>query len=135
MLGKQFFTFVLIAAVCGFVLTACGTGIGNTSLTADALRTSPKDAIAYQFALVKEGNLAKLKECFTERQQINLTPEVVEKGKAQAAKYTLEDLYAEAEMGEFDGKETAKIKMKNGRTLTTLVQTDGKWLADTVWFK
>jgi hypothetical protein len=133
MLGKQFFTFVLIAAVCGFVLTACGTGIGNTSLTADALRTSPKDAIAYQF--VKEGNLAKLKECFTERQQINLTPEVVEKGKAQAAKYTLEDLYAEAEMGEFDGKETAKIKMKNGRTLTTLVQTDGKWLADTVWFK
>jgi hypothetical protein len=28
-----------------------------------------------------------------------------------------------------------KIKMKNGRTLTTLVKTDGKWLADTVWFK
>ena len=30
---------------------------------------------------------------------------------------------------------TAKITMKNGRTLTTLILTDGKWLADTIWFK
>lgn len=132
---KNLFAFTLIAAVCGFVLTACGAGGSATTLNADALKTSPKDSIAYQFALVKEGNLAKLKECFTERQQTNLTPEAVEKGKTQAAKYTLDDLYAEAEMGEGDGKKTAKVKMKNGRTLTTLVQTDGKWLADTVWFK
>jgi len=38
-------------------------------------------------------------------------------------------------MGEADGKKTAKVKMKNGRTLSTLVETDGKWLADTIWFK
>jgi len=25
--------------------------------------------------------------------------------------------------------------MKGGRSLTTLVKVDGKWLADTVWFK
>jgi hypothetical protein len=32
-------------------------------------------------------------------------------------------------------KTEIKIKMKNGRTLTTLVNVDGKWLADTLWFK
>ena len=29
----------------------------------------------------------------------------------------------------------AKIMMQNGRTLTTLILTDGQWLADTIWFK
>ena len=48
---------------------------------------------------------------------------------------TLDDLYASAEMGEYEGKKNAKIKMKDGRTLTTLVETDGKWLSDTIWYK
>ena len=52
-----------------------------------------------------------------------------------ASKYTLDDLVGAVEMGEDEGKQTARIKMKNGRTLTTLILTDGKWLADTVWFK
>ncbi|HEX7316165.1 MAG TPA: hypothetical protein VF297_19820 [Pyrinomonadaceae bacterium] len=64
-----------------------------------------------------------------------ITKEVVEKAKGDAAKYTLDDLYASAEMGEADGKKTAKVKMKNGRTLTTLIETNGQWLADTIWFK
>ena len=38
-------------------------------------------------------------------------------------------------MTEADGVKRAKVTMKNGRTLTTLVLTDGKWLADTIWFK
>ena len=33
------------------------------------------------------------------------------------------------------GKDSLKIKMKNGRTLTTLLKVDGKWAADTIWFK
>ena len=33
------------------------------------------------------------------------------------------------------GQLTAKIKMKNGRTLTTFVLVDGEWQADTLWFK
>ena len=55
--------------------------------------------------------------------------------KSNAAKYTIDDLVGAVELGEAEGMKTAKIKMKNGRTLTTLVQTNGKWLADTVWFK
>jgi len=100
-----------------------------------ALTKSPKDSIAYQFQLVKEGNVEKLKGCVTERLRDLVTPETVEKGKAQSANYTLDDLVASVEMVEDAGQKTAKIMMKNGRTLTTLVETDGKWLADSVWFK
>ena len=95
----------------------------------------PKSSIAYQFDLVKAGDADKLKNCFTPRVRDGITKEVVEKAKGEAAQYTLDDLYASAEMGEADGKKTAKVKMKNGRTLTTLIETDGQWLADTIWFK
>ena len=95
----------------------------------------PKSSIAYQFELVKAGDLDKLKAALTERVRSNLTQETVDKAKTNAAKYTIDDLYDSAEMGESDGKKTAKIKMKNGRTLTTLIETDGQWLADTIWFK
>jgi len=95
----------------------------------------PKSSIAYQFDLVKAGDADKLKNCFTARVRDGVTPEVVEKAKGQAAQYTMDDLYASAEMGEADGKKTAKVKMKNGRTLTTLIETDGQWLSDTIWFK
>lgn len=95
----------------------------------------PKSSIAYQFDLVKAGDADKLKECLTPRVRDEITPEVVEKAKGEAANMTMDDLYADAEMGEEGGKKTAKVKMKNGRTLTTLIEEDGKWLADTVWFK
>lgn len=98
--------------------------------------SDPKGSIAYQFELVKAGDYDKLKSCcFTDRVKGNLTKQIVDEAKTAAAKYTMEDLYASAEDGEWEGKKTKKIKMKNGRTLTTLVETDGKWLADTIWFK
>ena len=85
--------------------------------------------------MVKAGDADKLKTCLTPRLRDGVTKEVMDKAKTEAAKYTLDDLYASAEMGEAEGKKTAKVKMKNGRTLTTLVETDGQWLADTMWFK
>jgi hypothetical protein len=95
----------------------------------------PKSSIAYQFDLIKAGDVDKLKNCLTPRVRDSVTKEVVDKAQGQASQYTIDDLYASAEMGEADGKKTAKVKMKNGRTLTTLIETDGQWLADTVWFK
>ena len=106
----------------------------NTS-TATGSLADPKSSIAYQFELVKAGDLDKLKACLTPRLRDGLTQEALDKAKANAAAYTIDDLYDSAEMGESDGKKTAKVKMKNGRTLTTLIETDGKWLADTIWFK
>ena len=130
---------LILLLVLGSVFMAgcggAGSNAGSSKTSDEGLNKSPKDSIAYQFELVKEGNTDKLKECFTERLRDRITPEAVEKAKSQASNYTLDDLVASVEMGEAEGKNTAKVMMKNGRTLTTLVQTDGKWLADTVWFK
>lgn len=119
-------SFVFLAFVCLGMIAAPV----RADDTADV-----KQAISAQFELLKAGDVEKLKAHFTERQKERITKEAVEKGKANAEKMTLDDLVASVDLGTFDGKKTAKIKMKNGRTLTTLIQTDGKWLADTVWFK
>lgn len=138
---------LVLSLICGvLVLVACG-GIGSkpnsesissnssSKPSDEALKRSPKDSISYQFDLLKQGDAERLKECFTSRIRDRITSEAVEKGKAQASNYTLEDLVDSVEMGEAEGQKTAKIMMKNGRTLTTLIETDGKWLADTVWFR
>ena len=111
-----------------------GTGGGGGS-TSDSSLSDPKGSIAYQFELLKAGDADKLKTCFTDRLRDRITKELVDSAKTEAGRYTMDDLYASAEPGEYEGKKTMKVKMKNGRTLTTLVQTDGKWLADTIWFK
>jgi hypothetical protein len=122
--------FALLAAAS--FSAACSGASNNNS--AGSLG-DPKSSIAYQFELIKAGDMDKLKTCLTPRVRDGVTKEIVDKAKTDAAKYTMDDLYASAEMGEAEGKKTAKVKMKNGRTLTTLIETDGKWLADTIWFK
>jgi hypothetical protein len=150
---KTRFMFVLLAACLMFA--ACGSKDDNTGggsnvsnsgsssskpaesssgKTADSSLSDPKGSIAYQFELLKAGDVDKLRACFTERQRPRITKEIVDTAQSEAGRMTLDDLYASAEPGEYEGKKTTKVKMKNGRTLTTLILTDGKWLADTVWF-
>jgi hypothetical protein len=131
----------------GSLLAACSAATTNTSPTSTTSPANkaaavpagslkdPKSSITYQFELVKAGDLANLKACMTPRVRDGVTQEVVDKARVDAAKYTIDELYDSEEMGETDGQKTAKIKMKNGRTLTTLIETDGQWLADTIWFK
>ena len=102
--------------------------------TSDSSLSTPKGSIAYQFELLKAGDADKLRPCFTERLRDRITRERVDKARGEVGSMTIDDLFASMEQGQYEGKNTAKVKMKNGRTLTTLVQTDGKWLADTVWF-
>lgn len=116
----------------GSLLVACS---GSSTNSSGGALNDPKSSLAYQFELVKAGDVDKLKNCLTPRVRDGVTKEVLDKAKINAATYTIDDLYASAEMGEAEGKKTAKVKMKNGRTLTTLVETDGQWLADTIWFK
>ena len=95
----------------------------------------PKTSIAHQLQLLQAGDAAQLKECFTARQQPKITKELVTSAQQTAQRMSLDDLVTTIQMGEFEGHKTAKIMMKNGRTLTTLILTDGKWLSDTIWFK
>ena len=121
---------------CAFVLLwLSAPGAAQDKDKKEAPLSTPKGSIEHQLKLLKDGDVEKLKACFTERQRDNITKEAVEKAKATAGKAAVDELVASVEMGEAGGKKTAKITMKNGRTLTTLILTDGKWLADTVWFK
>ena len=90
-----------------------------------------KDVIAKQLGYIKAANVAKLKAGFTARLQDRITAENVKKAQKEVGSMTIGDLVAEV----LSSEGRIKIKMKNGRTLTTLVKVDGKWLADTVWFK
>ncbi len=98
--------------------------------------STPRGSIGYQFGLLKQGNIEALKACFTEDVRERITAEAVKVGQQNAENTTLDDLLGEVIESEGLGAtRSVKIKMKNGRTLTTLVLTDGKWLAETVWFK
>ena len=96
---------------------------------------TPQNSLAHQMKLLAAGDVEKLKACFTERLRSSITAESVAKGKEELSSYTLDDLYASEERGEYKGSETCKVKMKNGRTLTAFMLVDGHWLADTVWFQ
>ncbi len=91
-----------------------------------------KAFIAKQVEQIKKGDVAGLKAGFTMRLQEKITETNVKKAAGQVAKMPIDELvFAVAAAG----KDSLKIKMKNGRTLTTLVRVDGHWAADTVWFK
>jgi hypothetical protein len=87
--------------------------------------------IGKQVELIKKSDVAGLKAGFTKRLQDRITDDNVKKAQKEVGSMTIEDLVASVAAG----KDSLKIKMKNGRTLTTLVKVDGKWFADTVWFK
>jgi hypothetical protein len=95
----------------------------------------PESSLRHQFELLRAGDTERLRDCFTARLHESITEEVVRQGRREAAEYAFEDLWASAEIGQLGGRSTCKVTMQNGRTLTTLILTDGRWLADTVWFR
>ena len=90
-----------------------------------------KAFIGKQVEQIKKGDVAGLKAGFTARLQDKITDANVKAAQKEVEKYKLDDLVVSVEK-KGDG---LKIKMKGGRSLTTLVKVDKKWAADTVWFK
>jgi hypothetical protein len=112
--------------VLAFLLVA---GLALPALADDL--ADAKSVIGKQVELIKKGDVAALKAGFTKRLHDRITKENVEAAQKEVGKMTIDDLVASVEAG----KDSLKIKMKNGRSLTTLVKVDGAWLADTIWFK
>ncbi|HAH48665.1 hypothetical protein [Gimesia sp.] len=102
---------------------------------AHQLKLKSREIIEKQLQFIREGDVAAMQPYFTERVRKLITKEALEQAKKQAETASLEELVHEIEIQEVDGVLQAKIKMKNGRTLTTLVPVQGKWEADTIWFK
>lgn len=101
-----------------------------TPARADSLSTA-KAQISKQLGFIKAGNAKALQASLTERFAGRVNDDMMKKAKKEVGSISIDELVSEAA-----GSETSiKIKMKNGRTLTTLVKVNGKWLADTLWFK
>ncbi len=104
--------------------------------SAEAGAMDPEGAMIAQIELLKAGKTEELRSHFTARLQGEITEEAVSKGKAESEKMPPPaELIKEIKDKEVDGVKTAKVIMPSGRVLTTLVLEDGKWLADTVWFR
>ncbi|WP_339727518.1 tetratricopeptide repeat protein [uncultured Gimesia sp.] len=94
-----------------------------------------REIIALQLQYIQKGDVAAMKPFFTKRVRKRITAESLEMAKQLAASATPEELIHSLQIEGSGDQIRAKIKMKNGRTLTTLVPVEGKWEADTVWFK
>jgi len=108
-----------------------------TALAGDVPATTKtfQQEISFQIELMKKGDVEKLKYRFTERQRNKIIKKMTEKAVKEVGNYSIDELVHKVEPGKHKGRLTAKIKMKNGRTLTTFVLVDDEWQADTLWFK
>lgn len=90
-----------------------------------------KDFIATQIAAIQRGDVAAVRAGLTERHRDKVTPEMLAKAKQELGSITLDELVEST----VETAGSIKVLMKNERTLTTLVEIDGTWAADTLWFK
>jgi hypothetical protein len=113
-------------------LSLCLLGLVASPAAADEL-SDARAVISKQVDALKKGSEAEVRKHFTARLRDRITADAIKAAQKELGKITLEELVASVAPG--SDKDSLKIKMKNGRTLTTLVKVDGKWLADTIWFK
>jgi hypothetical protein len=116
---------IFITTICLFI---------TTIISADAKETA-KAEITRQFKLLQEGDVTRLKARFTKRLRDRVTEAKVRQAQKEIKNYSVDTLVNSVIEGEYEGKKTIKIKMKNSRTLTILVEEGGEWYADTLWFK
>jgi hypothetical protein len=96
----------------------------------NALATA-KAVISKQVEKIKANDVEGLRGTFTERAQGRINEAGVKKAADLIKDMTIDDLVG----GVQPTVDSIKIKMKNGRTLTTLLRVAGEWKADTVWFR
>lgn len=149
--------FVMLTLSSGLFLAACGGDktepqieppssveevqalprVGATLPTTDELDPANAQAVIFhQIELLRAGNVEELKLWFTARLKDELTPEVLSAAVAEAKNMPAKEQMAQTiEVRDDGGKRIAVVTMEGGRTLTTMVFTDGKYLSDTLWFQ
>ena len=109
--------------------------VGNSDADAEKLKQVSRAIMARQLELIRQGDAASMKQFFTPRLHDRITPELLEKAKQGIEKVTPEQLVHELVITQTATGPVAKIRMKSGRTLTTLIVVNRKWVADTIWFQ
>ncbi len=102
---------------------------------ADQLTKKSREIIKLQLQYIQNLDVKSMKPYFTERVRNLITADLLKSARKQAETARPEELVHEIQLEESGDQIQAKIKMKNGRTLTTLIPVNGKWEADTIWFK
>ncbi|MFK7779028.1 MAG: hypothetical protein QM501_13065 [Gimesia sp.] len=102
---------------------------------ADQLTKKSREIISLQLQYIQNLDVKSMQPYFTKRLRARITTDSLEKAKQLATTATAEELVHSIQIEESGDQIQAKIKMKNGRTLTTLIPVNGKWEADTIWFK
>ena len=98
----------------------------------DQSMTTAKAVIGKQVEKIKAADVEGLRVLFTERAQGRINEASVKKAADLIKDMSIDDLVGGVQAPD---PNAIKIKMKNGRTLTTLLKVDGAWKADTVWFR
>ncbi|QDU07964.1 tetratricopeptide repeat protein [Gimesia aquarii] len=102
---------------------------------AEQLRKKTREIIALQLEYIKKQDVEALKPYFTKRLRNRITAKMLEQAARQTESATPAELVHAVQVDEAENQIQARIMMKNGRTLTTLIPVNGKWEADTIWFK
>jgi hypothetical protein len=145
--------FVMLALSVGLLFAACSGDKTEPTAAAATDQPTPMSAarfpttdeldptnaqavIFHQIELLRAGNVDELKLWFTARLAAELTPDVLTAAVAEAKNMpTKEQMAQTVEVRDEGGKRVAVVTMEGGRTLTTMVLTDGRYLSDTLWFK
>lgn len=124
-----------IGPLFGAVLVTLAFTARAQALDRPATKKTFQQEIGFQIKLMKKGDVKNLKFRFTKRQRGKITSKMIRRAVKKIGKYRIDDLVYKVVPGKHKNQLTAKIEMKNGRTLTTFLLVGGVWLADTLWFK
>jgi len=123
---------LLVVVVAAAILPCSVTGCGSDE-SADV--GSLRGDVAVQLALLRQGDVKALVETFTEKVRPAITEEYVRSRQPIYAQVTAESLVGPVAVKEVEGVKTADVWTPDGAPLGRFVFVNGRWLADTLWFR
>ena len=88
-----------------------------------------------QFGLIRNKETQALQRFFSENVRDKVTLEMIEQVRPHLANLSIDELIDRVEISSRNGTVKAQLINKQGETFTTLVQTKGRWFAETVWLE
>lgn len=94
-----------------------------------------QDAINGLIAITQLDDYAEFRAAFTERLRDDVTEEAFTVAQRMKEKHPIGPEVIDKEASEVVTAGIVKLRLQNGRVLTTMVKANDQWLADTIFFK